>query len=213
MPTKWASPTFLLRGPGDPRMVAHASSVGSPGVRADDGAMVTEERLAQIEALVSPVLREHDLTLVDLEWRREGRRWMLRFYIDKAGAARSQAGLERVSIADCQRFSQEVGDLLDVSALIPGSYDLEVSSPGLDRQLKKERELRWAVGKAVRCWVRQAQEGGTEFSGRLRAVTEETLTLEEAGGRVRELPRAAITKVRLELPLGTRPERSSEGGG
>ena len=178
--------------------------------------MVTEERLAQIEALVSPVVREHDLTLVDLEWRREGRRWVLCFYIDRAagqGGARPQAGLERVSIADCQRFSQEVGDLLDVSALIPGSYDLEVSSPGLDRQLKKERELRWAVGKAVRCWVRQAQEGRTEFSGRLRTVTEETLTLEEAGGRVRELPRAAITKVRLELTFGKHPARSSEDDG
>lgn len=182
--------------------------------------MVTEERLVQIEALVLPVLREHDLTLVDLEWRREGRRWVLRFYIDKAGGALPQARQERVGIADCQRFSGEVGDLLDVSALIPGSYDLEVSSPGLDRELRKERELRWAVGKVVRCWVREAQEGRTEFAGRLRTVTEEMLTLEEPGGHVRELFRAGITKVRLELPFEKRrvpaPEarvgRSEDGG-
>ena len=175
--------------------------------------MVTEERLAQIEALLSPVLRAHDLTLVDLEWRREGRRWVVRFYIDKAGGALPQAGQERVSIADCQRFSEEVGDLLDVSALIPGSYDLEVSTPGLDRELRKERELRWAVGKGVRCWVREAQEGRTEFSGRLRTVTEQTLTLEEPGGRVRELSRVGVTKVRLELPFAKRRERRSEDGG
>lgn len=175
--------------------------------------MATEERLVQIEALVSPVLSEHALTLVDLEWRREGRRWVLRFYIDKAGGtAAAPAGRERVSIGDCQRFSQEVGDLLDVSGLIPGSYDLEVSSPGLDRELRKERELRWAVGKAVRCWVREAQDGRMEFSGRLQAVTEETLTLEEPEGHMRELPRVRVTKVRLELPFPKHREtRSGQG--
>src|SRR4030095_8827652 len=95
-------------------------------------------RLSRIEAVASPVLEAHGLSLVDLEWRREGRRWVLRFYVDKAGG---------VGIADCQRFSREMGDVLDVSGLIPEPYDLEVSSPGLDRELKKERELPWAVGR------------------------------------------------------------------
>lgn len=182
--------------------------------------MMSEERLAQIEALVSPVLSEHGLTLVDLEWRREGRRWVLRFFIDK-GSARGGPGTreavapeqEGVTIADCQRFSQEVGDLLDVSDLIPGSYDLEVSSPGLDRELRKERELRWALGRAVHCWVREAHDGRMDFSGRLQAVTEEALTLEEPGGRVRELPRGKVTKVRLELPFPRRREGRSGLGG
>jgi len=160
--------------------------------------MVTEERLAQIESLVSPVLRAHGLTLVDLEWRREGRRWVLRFTIDKGDGTRGGSGAG-LTIADCQRFSQEVGDLLDVSDLIPGSYDLEVSSPGLDRELKKDRELRWAVGKAVHCWLREPQEGRAEFSGRLRAVTEELLILEEAGGVLRELPRSRVSKTQLEF--------------
>jgi len=164
--------------------------------------MITEERLAEVEVLVAPVLRAHGLLLVDLEWRRVGRRSVLRFAIDKADPARERG--KGVSIADCQRFSQEVGDLLDVADLVPGSYDLEVSSPGLDRELRKERELRWAVGKAVRCWVREAQDGRTEFAGRLQVVTEATLTLEESGGRVRELPRVGVTKVRLELPFPRR---------
>lgn len=165
--------------------------------------MLTDERIAQVEALVLPVLRAHGLTLVDLEWRREGRRWVLRFFIDKAGGM-GQEPEGGLSIADCQRFSHEVGDLLDVSGPIPGSYDLEVSSPGLDRELKKERELRWAVGKAVHCWLREPQDGRTEFSGRLQAVTEEILILEEAGGRVRELPRSRVTKARLEFPFARR---------
>lgn len=165
--------------------------------------MITEERLAEVEALVAPVLRAHGLVLVDLEWRRVGRRSVLRFAIDKADAAALEPG-KGISIAECQRFSHEVGDLLDVADLIPGSYDLEVSSPGLDRELRKERELRWAVGRAVHCWVREPQDGRTEFSGRLQAVTEEALVLEETGGRVRELPRSHVTRARLEFPFGSR---------
>lgn len=165
--------------------------------------MVAEDRLAQIEALVAPVLRAHGLTLVDLEWRREGRRWVLRFTIDKGGAAGAGPG-RGPSIADCQRFSHEVGDLLDVSGLIPESYDLEVSSPGLDRELRKEREFRWAVGRAVHCWLRDPEDGRTEFSGHLRAVTEELLILEETGGRVRELPRSRVAKARLEFSFPRR---------
>ncbi len=165
--------------------------------------MFTEERLAQIEALVSPVLTAYGLTLVDVEWRREGRRWVLRFSLDRGQGMGGKPG-EGLTIADCQRFSQEIGDLLDVSDLIPWSYDLEVSSPGLDRELRKERELRWAVGKAVHCWVREPQDGRTEFSGRLQAVTEQTLILEEAGGPVRELSRSRVTKARLEFPFPQR---------
>ena len=158
--------------------------------------MNTDELLAQIEALVSPLMRDLGLTLVDLEWRREGRRWVLRFYLDRAGG-----GARNVSVADCERFSREVGDLLDVSGLIPGSYDLEVSSPGLDRELRKDRELRWALGRAVHCWLREPHEGRTEVVGRLRGVTEEALALEQAKGGVLEVPRSRVSKVRLEFPL------------
>jgi ribosome maturation factor RimP len=167
------------------------------------GVVVIEELFSQIEALVAPVVRDHGLTLVDLEWRREGRRWVLRLYVDRAGSPGGGTG-PGVSIADCERLSREVGDLLDVSELISGSYDLQVSSPGLDRELKKERELRWAVGKAVRCWLRQPHEGRTEVVGRLQEVTEEMLVLEEAGGRRLELLRAGVARARLEFAFPRR---------
>ena len=107
-----------------------------------------------------------------------------------------------VRVEDCQRASRELGDVLDAAGLIEEAYDLEVSSPGLDRQLRKDRELRWAVGKRVRRWL----SGGEEHQGRLVGVDDGVLTLEHEGAR-EELPRARVTKARLdiEVPWQRRP--------
>jgi ribosome maturation factor RimP len=149
----------------------------------------TQPMAAAIEALAAPVLGAHGLTLVDLEYAGAARRAVLRFYVDKPGG---------VTIDDCQRFSREIGDVLDVSDLLPGSFDLEVSSPGLDRELKKDRELTWALGKSVHLWTREPVDGLREMVGRLVEVGEASLTLAEAAGR-RQVPRALLTKVRLEV--------------
>jgi ribosome maturation factor RimP len=145
------------------------------------------ERTAQIEDAVAPVVGGHGLELVDLEWRGLRPRGVLRLYVDKPGG---------VGIGECERLSRELGDVLDVAAVIDGGYDLEVSSPGLDRQLKKEREYRWAVGKQIRCWL----AGGTEVRGRLTEVTAERLVLDREGERT-EVGRAAVTKARLEAEV------------
>jgi ribosome maturation factor RimP len=146
--------------------------------------------LDRIEAVVAPVLASRGLDLVDTEWHREGRRWVLRFFVDKPGG---------VGIHDFQSFSREAGDVLYVSGLIEPSYDLEVSSPGLDRVLKKDRELRWAVGRDVHCWVGEPVDGRTEFAGRLVDVSPAALMLEEDAGTRREVPRRLVTKARLQL--------------
>lgn len=164
----------------------------------DDG-----QWLDRIEAVVTPVLASHGMSLVDSEWRREGRRWVLRLFVDKPGG---------VGIADCQGFSREAGDVLDVSGLIEPSYDLEVSSPGLDRVLKKDRELQWAIGRDVHCWIGEPVDGRTEFSGRLLAVSSTALILEEGVGSEgvglrREVPRRLVTKARLEVALFGRAKR------
>lgn len=153
-----------------------------------------EARLTKVEAVVSPVLEAHGLSLVDLEWRPQGRRRVLRFFVDKVGGVR---------VGDCQRFSLEAGDVLDVSGLIEEPYDLEVSSPGLDRELRKDREFAWAMGRDVRCWVREPVDGRTEFSGRLVGFTSDRVTL-AAEGDTCELPRQLVTKTRLELAFPRR---------
>jgi ribosome maturation factor RimP len=127
--------------------------------------MPDNAQVARIEEVIEPVLGDHGLELVDLDWKGARPRGVLRVFVDKMGGVR---------LADCERLSRELGDILDVAGVIEGSYDLEVSSPGLDRTLRKEREFRWAVGKPVRCWI----AGGQEFVGRLAEVGEEQLVLE-----------------------------------
>ena len=141
----------------------------------------------EIEEVVIPVLRDHGLELVDIEWRPLRPRGVLRLFVDKSGG---------VGIGDCERASREIGDVLDAAAIIDASYDLEVSSPGLERVLRKEREFRWAIGKRVRCWL----AGGRELRGRLVAVEPDQLVLEHDGERV-DLPRADVTKARLEAEV------------
>lgn len=149
--------------------------------------MQDDEHDNRIEEVIQPVLHDHGLELVDLDWRPHRPRAALRVFVDKLGG---------VGLGDCERVSREIGDVLDVSGLISEAYDLEVSSPGLDRQLRKEREYRWAVGKLVRCW----RAGGEEVRGRLAEVGDERLTLERDGERV-EIPRAEITKARLDIDV------------
>ena len=144
-------------------------------------------RTGLIEEAIAPVVADHGLQLVDVEWRELRPRGLLRLYVDKPGG---------VGIGDCERLSREIGDVLDAAALIEGAYDLEVSSPGLDRQLRKEREYRWAVGRQIRCWL----AGGAEVCGRLTAVTADRLVLDRGGEQV-ELGRADVTKARLEAEV------------
>ena len=148
--------------------------------------------LSRVEAAVAPVLASRGLSLVDAQWHREGRRWVLRFFVDKPGG---------VSIGDCQAVSREAGDVLDVTGLIEPAYDLEFSSPGLDRELRSDREYAWAVGKDVRCWVREPVDGRLEFAGRLEGAGPERLAIAAPDGGTAEVPRALLTKARLDPPF------------
>jgi ribosome maturation factor RimP len=163
------------------------------GTRAEEADVTASIDLAglqaTLESVVLPVIQSHGLTLVDLEVRGGARRMAVRMYVDKLGG---------VTVGDCQALSREVGDVIDVSNLVPGSYDLEVSSPGLDRELRKERELRWAAGRPVRVWTREPVGDRREFTGRLVVVDEGALTLATAEGDCR-VPRALVTKARLEV--------------
>src|ERR1043166_2148939 len=127
--------------------------------------MQDEDRSFRIEEVIQPVLRDYGLELVELEWHARRPRSVLRVFVDKPGG---------VAVGDCERVSREVGDLIDVEGLIEDAYDLEVSSPGLDRLLRSDGVFRGCGGKRVRRW----QGGGRKPRGRFADVTAERLVVE-----------------------------------
>nr|WP_303720939.1 ribosome maturation factor RimP [Malonomonas rubra] len=95
----------------------------------------------QIELLIQPILEDLGLELVDLVYQRENRGWVLRFFLDKEGG---------ITLDDCAEASREISALLDIEDVIDTAYNLEVSSPGLDRPLKKPRDFERFSGQLVK---------------------------------------------------------------
>lgn len=113
--------------------------------------------MEQLERLIQPLLDEMNLELVDLEYKREQQGWTLRFYLDKDGG---------VTLDDCAAASREISTLLDVEDLIDGAYHLEVSSPGIERPLKKLSDFQRFSGRPVK--IKTLTGLDPEHSGRSR---------------------------------------------
>jgi ribosome maturation factor RimP len=133
------------------------------------------------------------MELVDLEYRREGKGWIVRLFIDKPGG---------VTLEDCQEISGLFGAKLELEDRIPHRYTLEVSSPGLDRALKKEEDFRRFAGRGVDIRLERPLEGRRRFSGVLEGIEGDRVILREDGDGVRtELPRSWIARARLKIEL------------
>ena len=125
--------------------------------------------------LAYPVLEEVGFELVDVEYLSEHGRWVLRVYIDKD---------KGVTIEDCARISSELGDLIDIKDIIDHEYVLEVSSPGLNRPLKKEKDFSRVIGKKIKVRTTDPINGRRNYTGYLKDFRENTLFLEVEGGLV-----------------------------
>lgn len=141
----------------------------------------------QIRELIEPVVEAESIELVDIEYRRESHGMVLRLFIDKEGG---------VSVNDCADVSQVVGDLLDVADLIPSSYHLEVSSPGLDRVLRKPEHFQKQAGNIIKVQTTAPIENRRRFKGTLVEIKPEGITL-NCEGRIFEIPLALIERARL----------------
>lgn len=144
-----------------------------------------------IEGLIIPILDENRLELVDVEYKKEGRNWVLRIYIDKDGG---------VTVDDCSLVSHQIEDLIDVEEIIATSYTLEVSSPGLDRPLKKEKDFLRFKGKRAHVTTYTPIYQQKNFRGILLDFKDDTLILETDGRQV-VIPRKQISKARLEIEI------------
>lgn len=149
-----------------------------------------EEYEKKTEDLILPLLNEHNFELVDVEYVKEGSNWFLRAYIDKEGG---------ITVDDCEIISRALSDLLDRYDFIPDSYILEVSSPGLGRQLKKDRDFQRSLEEEVDVKLYRAVDKQKEFTGLLNAFDKDTITIELEDGSTRVFQRDDIAMVRLTL--------------
>ena len=149
--------------------------------------MKKQEILTEVEALVRPIAEENGYELVDVEYVKEGGTWYLRAYIDKPGG---------ITVDDCETVSREFSDRLDEEDFIEDSYVMEVSSPGLGRPLKKDRDYARCLGKEVELKTYKPVEKEKEFTGTLKAYDEDKVTIILEDNREMTLNRKDLALIR-----------------
>ena len=144
----------------------------------------------RLRRLIQEVVESQGYELVDAEFKGAGKSSLLRVFIDKP---------EGISHRDCELVSEQVGTVLDVEDLIPFSYTLEVSSPGLDRKLVKESDYTRFEGKLARIQTRIPLNQQKVFRGRLQGLSGGKVRLELRRGNLLDIPLDVIEEARLEI--------------
>ena len=168
------------------------------------------EVLNKITDLGEQAARGTPIEIVEIQLRGAGRSRLLRVYIDKPGG---------VTHGDCELISGRLGQLLDEQDAVPGEgYTLEVSSPGVERNLTRPRDFERVVGQKIRVGVREPIEGQSRFEGRLTGFTDGILTIELAPDQIVPVPLDKVQKANLKFEGTGRtgpvvPDQKSEGTG
>ena len=148
-----------------------------------------EEYEQKTEALVLPIIEANNFELVDVEYVKEAGNWYLRVYVDKEGG---------IAVDDCEVVSRALSDKLDADDFIEDSYILEVSSPGLGRPLKKEKDYVRSIGKEVDIHLYKSIEKQKEVTGVLKSYTKEEIVLQIEDTDV-TFDRANVALIRLSF--------------
>ncbi len=143
---------------------------------------------AKTEKFLLPLLEKHQFELVDVEYVKEAGNWYLRAYIDKEGG---------ITVDDCEVISRALSDWLDQEDFIEDSYIMEVSSPGLGRPLKKDKDFERSMGDEVDVKLYKARNKQKEYTGILKAYDKDTVTIELEDGTDEVFTRAEIALIRL----------------
>lgn len=147
-----------------------------------------EEYESRTEKFLIPILEEHQFELVDVEYVKEAGNWYLRAYIDKEGG---------ITVDDCEVISRRLSDWLDKEDFIDDSYIMEVSSPGLGRPLKKDKDFERSLGDEVELRLFKARSKQKEFTGVLKSYDKESVTIELEDGTEETFARAELALIRL----------------
>ena len=140
------------------------------------------------EEMITPILDRMNFELVDVEYVKEGGTWYLRAYIDKEGG---------ITVNDCEAVAREMNEILDREDFVEDSYVFEVSSPGLGRPLKKEKDYIRSMGKEVEIRTYRAINREKEFYGILSAYDENTVTIKTEDGTEMTFEKSDIALIRL----------------
>lgn len=145
---------------------------------------------AKTEKLIQPILERLSFELVDVEYVKEGSVWYLRAYIDKEGG---------ITVNDCEAVAREMNTLLDEEDFIPDSYTFEVSSPGLGRPLKKEKDYVRNMGKKIEIRTYRSINRSKDFCGFLKAYDATSVTIEIEEGEELTFEKADIALIRQTI--------------
>ena len=153
-----------------------------------DGKGLEEKVLGEAESIIEGVLEHEGMDLVDVAYRREPCGWVLRIFIDKDGG---------VTVDDCSHISRQLSDILEVKDVICCSYKLEVSSPGLNRPLRKEKDFQRFIGETVSLKTRTSIENRKNFKGRLIDYKDGSIVI-DVDGQHFTVPHGMAEKANLE---------------
>lgn len=145
--------------------------------------------IEDIEKQIQPVVESEKMELVDIQYATESGRKVLRVFLDKEGG---------IKLRDCEDMSGKISAVIDQSKLMPESFVLEISSPGLDRVLKKEKDFIRYTGRKARITVGKPIDGQRNFSGTILAAGGGTVTIDDVTGKKATLQIDSIVKARLE---------------
>ncbi len=148
-----------------------------------------------VEDILNPFLSENGLELYNVEFMKEAKDWFLRVYIDKEEGSEE----EYVSTDDCEKVSRFLSGKLDESDPIEQNYYLEVSSPGMDRTLIKEKDFIRYAGKQVDVNLYQAIDGKKAFTGELVGISNENLVIIDENKKEIEIPMSKVAKTKLAV--------------
>lgn len=149
-----------------------------------------EEYEQKTEALLLPIVEEKGYELVDVEYVKEGSNWYLRAYVDKEGG---------ITINNLEAVSRKLSDLLDEEDFISDAYILEVSSPGLGRPLKKDKDFDRSIGEEIEIHLYRSIDGNKQYVGLLKSYNKETITIETEDGDEINVDRTNVSLVRLTI--------------
>jgi ribosome maturation factor RimP len=162
-----------------------------------DGGFLSQ--LEQIHQIAGRIVASEGIELIDIEYKPGRHRGLLRVYIDKEGG---------VTLNDCENVSRQIGTVLDVEDVIQGAYVLEVSSPGLDRPLRTDRDYQRAIGRHLKINMTDDQGNNLQITGKLIGFNDDEIVVEQQG-KNRNIPRNFVKRAVQEIILG-QPKKNTK---